>query len=257
MLFDTHTHIYLPEFDDDRDAVVQRAAENGVRRMMLPNVDVATIDALHTTLAAYPDTCIAAMGLHPTSVTENYRQDLDRTAAQLDAGTYYAIGEIGIDLYWDKSFLAQQLDAFETQVRWAAERNLPVIIHCREAFEPIIAVLRKLSALAPHGVFHSFGGSPADLQIIADTGDFFIGVNGIATFKNSSLRDTVSAIPLDRLVLETDAPYLAPVPHRGKRNEPAFVRHTAEYIAAQRNIPLPELEAITYANACRLFSLPE
>ena len=257
MLFDTHTHIYLPEFDDDRDAVVQRAFQNGVRRMMLPNVDVSTIDALHATLAAYPDTCIAAMGLHPTSVTENYRQDLDRTAAQLDAGTYYAIGEIGINLYWDKSFLAQQLDAFETQVRWASERDLPVIIHCREAFEPIIAVLRKLSALAPHGVFHSFSGSPADLQIVVDTGDFFIGVNGIATFKNSSLRDTVSAIPLDRLVLETDAPYLAPVPHRGKRNEPAFVRHTAEYIAAQRNIPLPELEAITYANACRLFSLPE
>ena len=256
MLFDTHTHIYLPEFDNDRAETVERAVAAGVSRMMLPNVDTSTIDALHATLDSYPDLCTAAMGLHPTSVDENYKSALDRTEAQLDSAAYHAVGEIGIDLYWDKSFFAQQIDAFEVQIRWAAARNLPVIIHCREAFEPIVEVLHRLSPLAPRGVFHSFGGSAADLRVIASSSDFYIGVNGIATFKNSSLRDTVAAIPLDRLVLETDAPYLAPVPHRGKRNEPAFVRHTAEHIAAQRNISVDELESVTFANACRLFGLP-
>ena len=223
MLFDTHTHIYLPEFDNDRDDVVHRALENGVTRLMLPNVDLDTIDALQHTLNAYPDMCSAAMGLHPTSVTENYRKDLDHIFEILDTNSYQAVGEIGIDLYWDKSYQKEQIDAFEMQIRYAAQRSLPVIIHCREALE---------------------------------SGDFYIGINGIVTFKKSSLRETLSAIPLDRLLLETDAPYLAPVPYRGKRNEPAFVRHTAEFIANELHMETLEIETITYKNACRLFNLP-
>lgn len=255
MLFDTHTHIYLPEFDDDREAVVQRAVEAGVSRMMLPNVDVMTIDALQAVLEAYPHLCIGAMGLHPTSVDDDYSSSLDIIEARLDSSPYHAVGEIGIDLYWDKTFLKEQIDAFEMQVRWAAERNMPIIIHCREAFAPIVDVLRRLSYLTPRGVFHSFGGDADDLAVIADLGDFYIGVNGIVTFKNSSLRDMAMTIPLDRLVIETDAPYLAPVPHRGRRNEPAYVRHTAEFMALCRDMSVAELEQTTYDNACRLFGL--
>ena len=159
MLFDTHTHIYLPEFDNDRDDVVHRALENGVTRLMLPNVDLDTIDALQHTLNAYPDMCSAAMGLHPTSVTENYRKDLDHIFEILDTNSYQAVGEIGIDLYWDKSYQKEQIDAFEMQIRYAAQRSLPVIIHCREALDSILPVLHKLSHLDVRGVFHSFSGS--------------------------------------------------------------------------------------------------
>ena len=233
MLFDTHTHIYLPEFDNDRDDVVDRALENGVTRLMLPNVDLDTIDALQHTLNAYPDMCSAAMGLHPTSVTENYRKDLDHIFEILDTNSYQAVGEIGIDLYWDKSYQKEQIDAFEMQIRYATQRSLPVIIHCREALD-----------------------SSEELSRIFESGDFYIGINGIVTFKKSSLRETLSVIPLDHLLLETDAPYLAPVPYRGKRNEPAFVRHTAEFIANELHMETLEIETITYKNACRLFNLP-
>ncbi len=254
MLFDTHTHIYLPEFDADRADTVQRAVDAGVTRMMLPNVDTDTVNSLTALLQQYPRLCIGAMGLHPTSVDTGYKSALDRIAPLFDNDHYHAVGEIGIDLYWDKTYLHEQVDAFEVQVRWAAERNLPIIIHCREAFELIVEVLRRVSHLAPRGVFHSFGGSPANLNTIALLGDFFIGVNGIATFKKSSLTPMVDAIPLERLVIETDAPYLAPVPFRGKRNEPAFVRYTAEFIAMRKGISVADIEQITYENACRLFA---
>lgn len=185
MLFDTHTHIYLPEFDNDRDDVVHRALENGVTRLMLPNVDLDTIDALQHTLNAYPDMCSAAMGLHPTSVTENYRKDLDHIFEILDTNSYQAVGEIGIDLYWDKSYQKEQIDAFEMQIRYAAQRSLPVIIHCREALDSILPVLHKLSHLDVRGVFHSFSGSSEELSRIFESGDFYIGINGIVTFKKA------------------------------------------------------------------------
>lgn len=257
MIFDTHTHIYLPEFDDDRDGVVHRALENGVGRLMLPNVDLDTVDALHRTLDAYPTLCIAAMGLHPTSVTEHYATALDRTFEWLDTRPYHAVGEIGIDLYWDRSHLKEQLDVFETQVRYAAQRSLPVIIHCREAFEPIISLLGRLSHLGLRGVFHSFSGDTDTLSQIFALGDFYIGINGTVTFKKSTLREVLPAIPSDRLLLETDAPYLTPVPYRGKRNEPAYITQTAAFIAAELHRDLNEIEAETYANACRLFGLDE
>ena len=171
MIFDTHTHIYLPEFDPDRDAVVHRALANGIGRLMLPNVDLDTVDALHRTLDAYPSLCIAAMGLHPTSVTEHYSEALDRTFELFDRYPYRAVGEIGLDLYWDKSHLHEQLDALEAQVRLAAQRSLPVIIHCREAFEPIISLLSRLSHLGLRGVFHSFSGDTDTLSQIFALGD--------------------------------------------------------------------------------------
>lgn len=257
MIFDTHTHIYLPEFDTDRDEVVHRALANGIGRLMLPNVDLDTIDALHRTLDAYPALCIAAMGLHPTSVTEHYTEALDRTFEFFDRYPYRAVGEIGLDLYWDKSHLHEQLDALEAQVRLATQRSLPVIIHCREAFEPIISLLGRLSHLGLRGVFHSFSGDTDTLSQIFALGDFYIGINGTVTFKKSTLREVLPAIPSDRLLLETDAPYLAPVPYRGKRNEPAYIAQTADFIAAELHRDRAEIEAETYANACRLFGLSE
>ena len=255
MLFDTHTHIYLPEFDNDRDDVVHRALENGVTQLMLPNVDLDTLDALQHTLNTYPDMCSAAMGLHPTSVTENYRKDLDRIFEMLDTDSYQAVGEIGIDLYWDKSYQKEQIDAFEMQIRYAARHSLPVIIHCREALDSILSVLHKLSHLGVRGVFHSFSGSAEELSQIFKSGDFYIGINGIVTFKKSSLRETLTAIPLDRLLLETDAPYLAPVPHRGKRNEPAYIWKTAEQVAQTYGLTLEDTVETTRINALKLFKI--
>ena len=255
MIFDTHTHIYLPEFDADRADVVQRARENGVTRLMLPNVDLDTVDALHQTLREYPDMCIAAMGLHPTSVTGHYAVDLERIAALLEEGSYHAVGEIGIDLYWDRTFENGQIIVFEEQVRLAARLGHPIIIHCREAFEPIATVLRRLSHLGLRGVFHSFSGDAECLSTALSLGDFYFGINGTVTFKKNRLRELLPAIPADRLLLETDAPYLAPVPYRGKRNEPSFLKQTAAFVAAELHRDTAEIEAQTYENACRLFDI--
>ena len=255
MIFDTHTHIYLPEFDTDRDEVVHRALANDIGRLMLPNVDLDTVDALHRTLDAYPALCIAAMGLHPTSVTEHYTEALDRTFELFDRYPYRAVGEIGLDLYWDKSHLHEQLDALEAQVRLATQRSLPVIIHCREAFEPIISLLGRLSHLGLRGVFHSFSGDIDTLSQIFALGDFYIGINGTVTFKKSTLREVLPAIPSDRLLLETDAPYLPPVPYRGKRNEPAYIVHVCRKVAELKGIAPEEVAAATSANACRMFGI--
>ncbi len=255
MLFDTHTHIYLPEFDNDREAVVQRAKEKGVSRLMLPNVDVSTVEALRRTLTAYPDFCTAAMGLHPTSVGAQWRDDLDRIFAELESGPYIAVGEIGLDLYWDDTYRNEQIEVFEAQVERATRLGLPLILHCRNATSLLLERLRRLAPLGLRGVFHCFSGTADDLPSLFDVGEFYIGIGGVATFKKSNLPESLPTIPTDRLLLETDAPYLAPVPHRGQRNEPAFLRDTAERVAEMIHRPVIELEEITYRNACRLFSL--
>ena len=252
-MVDTHTHIYLPEFDADREAVVGRAREAGLTRLVLPNVDLTTVQPLTETVVQYPGFCLPAMGLHPTSVDDGYRQTLDAVFRLLDEGSYCAVGEIGLDLYWDKTYAAEQIDALKRQMIRASERNLPVIIHCREAMPEMLQVLEELKPLPMRGVFHRFVGTVDDVAEIAAAGDFCFGINGVVTFKNVHIDDVVREIGLHRLLLETDAPYLSPVPFRGKRNEPAYITATAKYLADVLQVSLPELDEHTTRNADRLF----
>lgn len=253
-LIDTHTHLYLPEFDADRDEAVSRALEAGITTMILPNVDLGTIAPMKSLAARYPDNMRMAMGLHPTEVGPSWRDDLSVTEAELASGGYVAVGEIGIDLYWDKTYESQQMQAFERQVATAVNKNLPVIIHCREGLPQALEVLSGFGDKV-RGVFHSFGGSTADIDLVRRVGDYYFGINGIVTFKNSTLRSVLPAIGADRLLLETDAPYLSPVPHRGKRNETAHMVHTAATVADSLGIPLDALGEVTTSNARTLFGL--
>lgn len=255
-MIDTHTHIYLPEFDNDRDDVVLRAANAGIHSLILPNIDVSTVDALHETTERYRGRCHAAMGLHPTSVEDDYPEQLSRIKSLLESRRYCAIGEIGIDLYWDKSRLQEQKEVFARQTEWAAEWSMPVIIHCREALDEVLEVLERLGKGCVTGVFHSFTGSVAEVEKIRQrAGDFYFGINGIVTFKNAHMEDTLHAIGRERLLLETDAPYLAPVPHRGKRNEPAYTAFTAARVADILDESIEEVDAVTTENARRLFGV--
>ncbi|MDE6081091.1 MAG: TatD family hydrolase, partial [Muribaculaceae bacterium] len=203
-----------------------------------------------------PEVTAMAMGLHPTEVNSDYRQALNQIEAELlaDPTQYVAVGEIGIDLYWDKTFREEQMEVFRTQCRWAVDMDKPVIIHCREGLDETLEVLASLPE-PPRGVFHSFGGTPEDVERIRRTGDFYFGINGIVTFKNSSLRNTIKHIDPERLLLETDAPYLAPVPMRGKRNESAFMIHTAAHVADSLGMTPQRLASLTTENAKRLFRL--
>ncbi len=252
-MIDTHTHIYLEEFDNDQADAVRRAQEAGVKHIILPNVDLDTVQAMHNTFNRYPGYCRMAMGLHPTSVEADYRQQLEQIHTLLMEGNYCAVGEIGLDLYWDKSFAREQEEAFIVQVGWAVEANLPVIIHCRDAFAEIITLLQSGRVPQFRGVFHSFTGTADEVRQLRTVGDYYFGINGIVTFKNAHLEEMVQEVGIDRLLLETDAPYLAPVPHRGKRNEPAYLPRMAERIATILNLTPTEVDAATTANAIRLF----
>lgn len=254
-MIDTHTHIYLEDFAGEQDEVVRRAKDSGVSSLILPNVDLSTVPALLATVAMYPDYCRAAMGLHPTSVDAGYREALAETERLLSEGDYCAVGEIGIDLYWDKTYLREQQDAFAVQTRWAMARRLPVIIHCREAFNEITEVLRSVSDAALCGVFHSFTGTAGQVREARSIADFYFGINGIVTFKNARLEDMVREVGIDRLLLETDAPYLAPVPYRGKRNEPSYLPEIAKRIAAILDLTTDEVVARTTNNAMQLFGI--
>ncbi|MDE6038804.1 MAG: TatD family hydrolase, partial [Paramuribaculum sp.] len=215
MLIDTHTHLYLPEFDIDGggEAAVRRALDAGVEHMIFPNVDLTSIEPMRLLHAKFPESTSMAMGLHPTEVGESWRDDLAQVEEELRSHRhdYVAVGEIGIDLYWDKTFAEQQMQVLERQMQWAQEMNLPVIIHCREGLDQTLEVLQGFGS--SRGVMHSFGGTPEDVERIRSVVDYHFGINGIVTFKNSKLRDSLPAITLDRLLLETDSPYLAPVPH--------------------------------------------
>lgn len=254
-LIDTHTHLYLPEFsgDEGKDAVT-RAIDAGVDKMIFPNVDLTTVEPMTNLAERYPDHVAMAMGLHPTEVKDYWREVMDQIDTYIDDGQrYVAIGEIGIDLYWDKTFVDEQMQVFENQVNRAIELGLPVIIHCREGLPQALEVLQGLPGAK--GVFHSFGGTEADVDAVRRVGDFYFGINGVVTFKNSRLRETLPAIGLERILLETDSPYLAPVPHRGKRNESAFLGDIASHISDNMGIPIEEVAAVTSANAETLFAL--
>lgn len=254
MYIDSHTHLYLDAFSDDRDAMVQRAIGAGVTRMLLPNIDSSTTGAMFSMADDYPGICLPMMGLHPTSVKENYREELAMLEAQLDRPGIVAIGETGIDLYWDKSFRQEQEIAFKTQIQWAKDLGLPLVIHARESFAEIFRMLDESETDGLRGVFHSFTGGTTELRK-ALFYDFKIGINGILTFKNSKLGELISQIPQDSLLLETDAPFLAPHPFRGKRNESSYLIHVATKVAEIYNLTIEEVGAITTRNAIELFQL--
>lgn len=254
MYTDSHTHLYLDAFEGDRDQMIQRALDAGVTRMLLPNIDSSSIVPLFSLAERFPDQCLPMMGLHPTSVKKNYREELRRIEEALDHKAIIAIGETGIDLYWDKTFLKEQEEVFSTQIAWAIELDLPLVIHARDSFTEIFRVLDSAGGPGLRGVFHSFTGGQAELER-ALSYNFMIGINGIVTFKNSNLGEVVRKIPTDRLLLETDAPFLAPVPFRGKRNESSYLLETAAKVAEIHNLSKEEIARITSTNAELLFRL--
>ena len=256
MLVDSHSHLFLEEFADDLPQVMQRAREAGVTHIFMPNIDSTTIESLLSVCAAYKEFCFPMIGLHPTSVNKNYKKELDIVAGQLASSNgYVAIGEIGLDLYWDKTFLREQLLAFEKQVEWALEYHLPIVIHTREAFDYIYKVLQPYKETGLTGIFHSFTGTSEEAAKLLDFPGFMIGINGVVTFKKSQLPEVLKDVPLARIVLETDSPYLTPVPNRGKRNESARLKDTLIKVAGiYRESPEVVAEA-TSENALKVFGM--
>lgn len=254
-IIDTHSHLFTEEFDADRTAVLKRAEEEGVSRIYMPNIDETTISRLLQVCEDYSGYCFPMMGLHPTSVNEHFEIALQQVHQCLmtHCERFVAVGEIGIDLYWDDTFLEQQIDVFDRQVRWALEMDLPIVVHCRNAFQYIYKVLISYKDTTLRGIFHSFTGDPEEAELMLQFKRFMIGVNGIVTFKKSVIPSVLPQIPVERLVLETDAPYLTPVPHRGERNESAYIRYTLMKVAQVLGCSPEELAEQTTANAMRMF----
>ncbi len=253
-LTDTHCHIYLSEFDHDRDHTVQQAITSGVTRIFLPNVDRSTSSSLLKLADEYPQNCFPMMGLHPTSVNDEFEQELEQVKQLLDSRKFYAIGETGIDLYWDKTFREQQEKAFLIQLEWSSERNLPIVIHTRSSHDETVGLIRESSLTNLRGIFHCFSGTLQQAQEITGMG-FHLGIGGVSTFKNSGLDQVLPHIDPEWIVLETDSPYLAPVPFRGKRNEPAYIVQTATRVADIYGITLEKISEITTANCKLLFGI--
>ena len=254
-MIDTHSHIYSAEFDDDREQVMQRALEAGVTHIILPNEGPDSVSRLLDMQAQWPRHISLALGLHPEEVHDDWSTQLDRLEPLLDRHHWVAIGEVGIDLYWDKTWREQQMAALNTQLHWCKELGIPFIMHCRDALDEILSVMDNFGEPLPQGVIHSFTGTPQEVEQVRQRGDFYFGVNGIVTFKKSNVKDILPVVGLDRLLLETDSPYLAPVPHRGKRNESAFVPHVCHFIAQHLGVSDAEVEAATTRNAITLFKL--
>lgn len=252
-LIDTHAHIYLPEFDQDREVLVQRAVAAGLKEIYLPAIDALTHEQMLQTEAAFP-LCKSMMGLHPCSVKEDYVHEMEIIKSYLAKRNFIAVGEIGLDFYWDKTFTEQQYTAFHEQINLALAYNLPIAVHSRNATDECIAVVQQYPTL--RGVFHCFSGNLAQARQLMSLG-FYLGIGGVVTFKNSGLDKVVAEAGLAALVLETDAPYLAPVPFRGKRNEPAYTKLVAEKVAGLLNLTVEEVMTVTTRNAENLFSLKQ
>jgi TatD DNase family protein len=253
-LIDSHTHLYLNHFEDDIDEVVNKAIDSGVSKFLLPNIDVETLPDLLSLVKNFPGSCFPMIGLHPTSVKKDFRKDLELLKSEIENHDFIAIGEIGIDLYWDKTFRLEQEEAFRIQIEWALQYKLPVVIHARESFNEIYAILDQFKASGIQGVFHSFTGNLDDVKKIMEY-DFYYGINGILTFKNAELASVVKSIPLNRILLETDSPFLAPVPKRGKRNESSFLLYIAGKLGEILNMDKEEIEKLTIENTKRLFKI--
>lgn len=252
---DTHTHLYMEDYavDGGGAAAVRRAIAQGVEHMIFPNVDLASVQPMFQLAEQFPENIRCALGLHPTEVKEDWEIALAHIFEH-PLEDCVALGEVGVDLYWDAALRREQIEAFDRQADIAMQNDLPIIIHCRNGLDDTLAVLANHRGI--RGVFHSFGGAPEDVERIRKYGDFYFGINGIVTFKNSKLRDTLPAITMERILLETDAPYLSPVPYRGRRNESAFVIHVAAYIAQHLGLTSAEVESITDHNANTLFNFP-
>jgi TatD DNase family protein len=255
MLIDSHTHLYSDQFDEDRDNVIQSAINNGVEKLLLPNIDLESIEGMHQLVKDYPNVCYPMMGLHPCSVGTDYKEVLSKMKSLLDANKYIAVGEIGMDLYWDKTFINQQADALKIQIEWAKEMNLPIVIHVRDAFDEIFEVIDAINDDSLTGVFHCFTGDLNQANKVLNYGGFKLGLGGVLTFKNSGLDKVVSEIEMKHLVLETDSPYLAPTPHRGKRNESNYVNLVADKLSDIKSISVDEVAKITSQNAIEIFKL--
>lgn len=257
-MIDTHSHIFEPDFADDLPEVIARAKEIGVEKIFMPNIDDTSVDAMLGVCSQYPGYCFPMLGFHPTSVDADAMPKVKEMKKRLTEGhPYIAIGEVGLDLYWDKTYIKEQQMVLEEQIQWALEWELPLVIHCREAFPELFDVLKPYKETKLTGVFHSFTGTVDEAMELLDYSRFMVGINGVVTFKKSTLPEVLKVLPLDRLVLETDSPYLAPVPFRGKRNESSYVKRVAVKLAELYGVEIGEVERQTTANALKVFKISE
>ena len=255
-LIDTHSHLFLEEFSEDLPQVIERARSAGITHIFMPNIDSTTIDSMLSVCNTYNDYCFPMIGLHPTSVNADYEKELEIVARELRSfNKYIAIGEVGMDLYWDKTFLKEQQIALDKQINWALEYDLPVVIHCRDAFDYIYNVLEPYKNTSLKGIFHSFTGTDDEAARILEFSGFLIGINGVVTFKKSRLPEVLTKIPLEKIVLETDSPYLTPVPNRGKRNESAYVKDTLMKISEIYRMSPETVGSVTSENALKVFGM--
>ena len=251
---DTHTHLYLPEFDTDRDEVVSRAISSGISKMLLPNIDLDSVEQLLSAVGRYPGICYPMFGLHPTSVKEDYLSQIEKLEYIFTLHRFIAVGEIGIDLYWDKTFLREQMISFRRQIEFASEKRLPIVIHSRDAFPEVFSVLDEFKGKDLKGVFHAFSGTLNDATKVIEMG-FKLGIGGIVTFKNSGLDKIVKETGPEYIILETDSPYLTPAPFRGKRNESSYICLVNKKLADIFGKSEEEIASVTYSNSVKLFNL--
>jgi TatD DNase family protein len=253
-LIDTHSHIYQPAFDEDRDEMIQRAKNEGINKIFLPNIDLQSIPLMLSLCRNHPGVCYPMLGLHPCDVKEGYQRVLNEMRTLFAEHSFIAVGEVGIDLYWDKSTLPLQQEAFRIQIGWAKELRLPIVIHARDSFDEIFSILDELHDERLTGVFHCFTGNAEQAKRIMEYNGFMMGIGGVITYEKSGLEEVVADIPLEYLILETDAPYLTPKPFRGKRNESAYVKLVARKLAEAKAISTEEVAKQTSSNALSLFN---
>jgi TatD DNase family protein len=254
LLIDTHCHLYSKNFSQDIEAVMHRAEKEGVEKFYLPAIDSECQDALLALEARYPGKCIGMTGLHPCNVKENYQPELQFVEQELGRRPWVALGEIGLDFYWDRTFEGQQYDAFHRQIEWALHFDIPIVIHSRESMAESIGVVREHQKGLLKGIFHCFSGDARAAREIVDLG-FYLGIGGVLTYKNSGLPDAIRDIGLEHLVLETDAPYLSPVPFRGKRNESSYLKYIVQKLAEVKSTPVEEVARVTTGNAQKIFGI--
>ena len=253
-IIDTHTHLYLKQFKDDIDKVIQRSIDKGINKFIFPAIDSTHFDDMHDLKNKYPGSIYLMSGLHPTNVKENFKEELEFVVNSLKSHSYVAIGEIGIDLYWDKTYLKQQQEAFEFQIRLAIKNDLPIVIHCREAFDEIFEILDKENCDKLRGVFHCFTGTLEQANRAIQLG-FKLGIGGVVTFKNGGIDKFLNRIDLNHIVVETDSPYLAPVPYRGKRNESSYITYVIDKLSEIYGLPIKKIASVTTKNAEKVFAL--
>ena len=253
-MIDTHTHLYLEQFKDDIDKVIQRSIDKGINKFIFPAIDSTHFDDMHDLKNKYPGSIYLMSGLHPTNIKENFKEELEFVVNSLKSHSYVAIGEIGIDLYWDKTYLKQQQEAFEFQIRLAIKNDLPIVIHCREAFDEIFEILDKENCDKLRGVFHCFTGTLEQANRAIQLG-FKLGIGGVVTFKNGGIDKFLNRIDLNHIVVETDSPYLAPVPYRGKRNESSYITYVIDKLSEIYGLPIKKIASVTTKNAEKVFAL--